>query len=307
MENKQSDNRAVFHDTASWQLLDNHVEHFQAKLRDVSLHVATLGQGEPVVLLHGFPEFWYSWRHQLSALASAGFQATAPDLRGYNLSDRPPGIHSYAARLLVSDIAQLIEQYSGGKAYVVGHDWGGILAWRLAALRPELIRKLIVLNAPHPAAYRRVLATHPRQWLRSSYALGFQLPWLAEWIIKRRDFWLLDRVFRRQPTNPDAFRDEDIARYKEALNKPSALTAALNYYRAALRYRGDLLDEPQTIPVPTLVLWGDRDPYLSTALTQGLDRWVPDLRIEHLSEASHWVQNDAPDFVNRLIIDFLKR
>jgi pimeloyl-ACP methyl ester carboxylesterase len=271
----------------------------------VRLHYVEAGRGEPVVLLHGFPEFWYSWRHQLPALAEAGFRAVAPDLRGYNASGRPAGVVNYRAAKLVADLVGLVRDLTPGRAFVVGHDWGGVLAWRLAARYPELVHKLAILNAPHPAAFRAALRRNPGQWLRSAYVLFFQLPWLPEWVLRSRDFALLERAWHRQPVHPAAFRDEDIAAYKRALRKPGALTGPLHYYRAALRYPRDLYGPPQAIPVPTLLIWGQRDPYLSVHLTEGLDRWVPDLRIERIPDASHWVQNDVPDRVNRLLIHFL--
>lgn len=215
------------------------MEHFEAELDGIRLHVAASGSGEPVVLLHGFPEFWYSWRSQLPALAAGGFRALAPDLRGYNQSDRPKGISVYAGRHLVQDVIQFIERHADGKASVVGHDWGGIIAWRLAAVRPDLVRRLVILNAPHPAAFRRALLTNPMQWVRSSYVLLFQVPWLSERLISARDFRLIERAFKTQPTNANAFTPADIARYKEAFTRPGAITAGLNYYRAALRYPQD--------------------------------------------------------------------
>ena len=272
---------------------------------DIQLHVEELGHGEPVVLLHGFPEFSYCWRHQVPVLSAAGFRAIAPDLRGYNLSDRPKGIGNYRANELVADIASLICKLPGGKAHVVGHDWGGVLAWRLAALHPELVHKLVVLNAPHPAAYRRILGRNPRQWLRSWYVLFFQLPWLPELILRSREFALLERTWKKDPVTQGAYSDADIAKYKEALRRPGALTAAINYYRAALRWPGDLYGQPQSVSAPTLLIWGEQDRYLGSDLTEKLETWVPDLRVERIPGASHWVQNDVPEIVNRLLIGFL--
>jgi pimeloyl-ACP methyl ester carboxylesterase len=279
--------------------------HRQVDVNGVRLHFVAAGEGDPVVFLHGFPEFWYSWRRQLPALAAAGFQALAVDLRGYNASSRPKGVANYRTAALVEDVAAMIREEAGGRAFVAGHDWGGVLAWRLASLHPELVRKLAILNAPHPARFRQYLRRHPRQWLSSSYVFLFQLPWLPEKLIQGRDFGLLERAFRREPVVSDAFSERDIAAYKEMLRMPGGLQAALHYYRAALRYRGDLYDPPQTVLPPTLVIWGRRDPYLGVGLTERLESWVPDLRVE-LLDASHWVQNDAPDEVNRLLIEFFR-
>ena len=283
------------------------MEHFDAEVNGIRLHVAATGSGDPVVLLHGFPEFWYSWRKHLPTLGAAGFRALAPDLRGYNLSERPDTLRSYRGRELTADIEQLIERYASGRACLVGHDWGGVIAWRVAALRPDLVRKLVILNAPHPAAYQRALRTHPMQWLRSLYVMAFQVPWVAERLLSLGNFWLLEKTLQRQPSNRSAFTVEDIARYKEAFRSPGGVTARLNYYRAALRYPNDLWGEPQRVNVPTLVIWGDRDPYLGKHLTADLHRWVADVRVEHLPDVSHWVQNDAPEAVNRLLIDFFTK
>jgi pimeloyl-ACP methyl ester carboxylesterase len=257
------------------------------------------------LLLHGFPEFWYSWRHQIPALAAAGFRAIAPDLRGYNESDKPAGVGNYRLGLLVADVAGLIEQLAGGRAVVVGHDWGGAIAWELAMRRPERVERLVILNAPHPAALQRELRG-VGQLLRSWYMLFFQLPLLPEWLLTAGNCVLLERMLRWQPVWAGAFSPEDIRLYKQALSRPGALTAALNYYRAIPRYRGEMKQPTVPIAAPVLLIWGMRDPYLGAALTRGLRPWVPNLRVERLLNASHWVQNDAPERVNRLLLEFLQ-
>jgi pimeloyl-ACP methyl ester carboxylesterase len=280
-------------------------EHREAAVNGVRLHYVEAGSGPLVVLLHGFPEFWYSWRHQIPALVSAGFRVLAPDLRGYNLSEKPVGVPAYRLEVLLEDVAGLIRHAGVERAAVAGHDWGGVLAWRLPVYHPGLVDKLIVLNAPHPAAFRRELRTW-KQRLKSWYMLLFQVPGVPEELIRAGDFDLIDRILRRGPVHAGAFTSEDIRRYKQALARPEALTAALNYYRAGLPglLRPDGRDSAP-IAVPTLLLWGERDPYLSPRLTEGLEPWVPDLRVVRLPDASHWVQNDAPERVNRSMIDFL--
>jgi pimeloyl-ACP methyl ester carboxylesterase len=270
----------------------------------IRLHVAEAGAGPPVVLLHGFPEFWYSWRHQLAALAAAGFLAVAPDQRGYNESAKPPHLRDYRLHLLVEDIAGLIAELGHQRAAVVGHDWGGGIAWALAMRHPERVERLAILNAPHPAAFARELR-NPAQWLRSWYIGFFQVPWLPECLLSAGNFALMERAFRRQPTSADAFRPEDIRLYKQALSRRGALTAALNYYRALVRYPTERRGI-RRITAPTLLIWGERDPYLGIGMTQGLERWVPQVRVERLAGVSHWVQNDAPQRVNELLIDFLR-
>jgi pimeloyl-ACP methyl ester carboxylesterase len=283
---------------AAWQ-------HRQVNLGRVRLHCVEAGSGPPVLLLHGFPEFWYSWRHQLPALEAAGFRAIAPDLPGYNLSSKPRGVRSYRVEGLVEDLARLIPARGQQKAFVVGHDWGGVLAWHLAAFHPECVERLAILNAPHPAAYFRELWSM-NQLLKSWYVFFFQLPLLPELFLRRSNLAFLDEELRREPSRPAAFTDADVRLYKEALRRPGALTAALNYYRAALR-RGRRRDPRPGKPlrVPTLVIWGERDSYLSPRLLDGLEKWVPGVRVERLPGVSHWVQNDAPDQVNRLLLEFL--
>lgn len=277
--------------------------HRTAEVNGIRLHYVEAGAGPRVILLHGFPEFWYSWRNQIPLLAAAGFRPIALDLRGYNASDRPPHVADYRVRTLVDDVAGVLRATGPGPVFLVGHDWGGVIAWRLAALHPELIERLAILNAPHPAAYQAVLRRGPGQWLRSWYILLFQIPGVAERVLRAYDFAILARAWKRQPRRASAFTDDDIAEYKKALSAPGGLTAPLNYYRAALRYARDLNGPPQTIRVPTLVVWGMRDPYLSPALVEDLVRWVPDLRVVRIDDASHWVQHDAPQRVGELLIE----
>jgi pimeloyl-ACP methyl ester carboxylesterase len=278
--------------------------HGHAVVNGVRLHYVEAGSGPLVVLLHGFPEFWYSWRHQLPALAAAGFRALAPDLRGYNESAKPGRIADYHLERLADDVAGLIAHAGERDAVVAGHDWGGGIAWYLPLRHPRLVRRLIVLNAPHPAAFLRELRT-PGQLVRSWYVFFFQLPGLPEWALRARDFASLERTLRTGPVRPGTFTEDDIRRYKAALARPGALTAAVNYYRSAFLRLGRLRRQVRPIAVPTLLIWGERDPYLGPRLTEGLEPWVPNLRLVRLRDASHWVQNDAPDEVNRLMLEFL--
>jgi pimeloyl-ACP methyl ester carboxylesterase len=279
--------------------------HCQAVVNGVRLHFVEAGSGPLVVLLHGFPEFWYCWRWQVPALAAADFRVLVPDLRGYNLSDKPPGVGNYRLGALVDDVVALIDHAGGERAAVVGHDWGGAIAWALAMRHPQRVERLAILNAPHPAAFRRELA-NPAQWLRSWYMLFFQLPWLPEWLLRAGDFALLERTFRHQTRNPLAFTPDDIALYKQALRQPGALTATLNYYRALFRFPREIAGRPAPIRAPTLLIWGERDQYLGIGMSRHLERWVPGIRVERLPGISHWVQTDDPERVNRLLIEHLQ-
>jgi pimeloyl-ACP methyl ester carboxylesterase len=277
--------------------------HHEALVNNVRLHWVEAGSGTPVVLLHGFPEFWWEWRRQIQPLADAGFRVIAPDLRGYNLSDRPSGVSAYRIENLVADVEGLIRQTGLQRAHVVGHDWGGIVAWWLAMISSERVDRLAILNAPHPAVFRRELR-NPDQMLRSWYAAAFQVPVLPEMAIRRNDFAMLEGIFRASSVRPGAFTDDDIRRYKASAGRPGALTAMLNYYRAAARYPGP---PTRRIDHRTLLIWGERDQALSIRNTHGLEEWVPNLRIERIPEASHWVAAEVPDRVNALLADFLIR
>jgi len=287
--------------------------HEQAIVGDVRLHYVAAGDDEDplVVLLHGFPEFWYSWRDQIPALAEAGYRVVAPDMRGYNRSEKPHGVGSYGMDELVGDVIGLVERLGRESAHVVGHDWGGAVAWEVAIRHPEVVEQLAILNAPHPGAFRRELARNPEQWRRSWYTLWFQVPWLPETLLGARGGEGVESVFR-ETGHPDTFGDNDLRRYREAATRPGALASAINYYRAL--FRENLVREARRlvgasgrhfdVAVPTLLLWGEQDDALGVELTEGLDRWVSDLRIERFSDATHWLQNDEPEAVSEEMVTF---
>jgi pimeloyl-ACP methyl ester carboxylesterase len=290
------------------------LRHRTVAVDGVRLHCVEAGDGPLVVLLHGFPEFWYSWRRQIRDLAAAGWRVLAPDQRGYNLSDRPADRAAYRMDRLVDDVVGLVRWAGVDRAAaVVGHDWGGAVAWQVARRRPAMLERLAVLNAPHPSAYRAVFRSplrSPGQLLRSWYVLFFQLPRLPEAALRAFDFAALEAILRSQPVRPGVFSDDDIAAYKAALDRPGALKATIDWYRANLF--GAPGEKPGAsnaggrVEVPTLVIWGERDRYLGAGLLDGLGDRVEDLRIERLPEASHWVQADAPEEVSRLLLEFLE-
>lgn len=266
----------------------------------ITLHYAEAGEGPLVVLLHGFPEFWYSWRKQLPALAAAGFRAVALDLRGYNESSKPPEIDAYRLTELAKDVAGFIAQSGDVPCTVVGHDWGGAVAWFTAMLHGDLVERLIIVNSPHPVPYVREIRRSMRQKWRAKYQLFFQPPWLPELVMRRFRY----RMLRRALARLGAFTAEEIDRYVEAWAKPGALRGMANYYRAAAR-RGATRGLMRPIAVPTLMIWGDRDPFFTRETLEGFGDYVPNLRIEHIPTAGHFVQTDAPDRVNELMIAFL--
>ena len=282
------------------------IEHRYADLGDVRLHYVEAGEGPLVVLLHGFPQFWYMWRFQIPALAEAGFRVVAPDMRGYNLSEKPRGVRSYHVELLARDVERLIRACGEESAAVVGHDWGAMVAWMAAMMYPERIEKLGILNVPHPERFVRGLL-RPSQLLRSSYMFFFQVPRLPEKVLAARNFASLRYTLRNEPICPGAFTDEDIERYVEALARPGALTATLNYYRALFR-RSPLKARAllRRIEAPVIVMWGERDRYLRAELAEPDRSWVPNLRVERLSDASHFVAEDRPGEVNALLLEFLR-
>jgi epoxide hydrolase 4 len=280
--------------------------HRHAVVNGVRLHYVETGDGPLIVLLHGFPEFWYSWRHQIAALAAGGFRVIAPDMRGYNLSGKPKGVHAYRLEALTGDVAGLIRHAGAARATVVGHDWGGVVAWHVPIHHPDAVERLIILNAPHPGAARREIRTLA-QLRKSWYIFFFQLSGLPEWSIRRGEFAGMAKMLRTEPVRPGAFTAEDVRLYQEAIARPGALTAALNYYRALFRRSWREWSKPiPPITIPTLVIWGERDPYLGLPLLEGLREWVPDLRVERVPDASHWIQVDAPEKVNGLMIEFLR-
>ena len=261
--------------------------------------------GPLVLLLHGFPEFFYSWRHQIPSLAARGLRVVAPDLRGYNLSDKPRGADAYDLDRLAGDVVGLIAAFGAERADIVGHDFGGAVAWHTAMHHGERVRRLAVLNCAHPVDMGRALLRDPRQLLRSWYMFLFQIPRVPELILGGGR---VPRMLRRAMVRKDALTDEDAARYAAAFEEPGALTAALDYYRAAFRRLPRARHErhPPLVTAPTLVLWGERDVALRVQLIADVHRRVSGpLRVERLPGAGHFVQQDAPEEVNRYLGEFL--
>jgi len=298
--------------------------HVTARVNGTDMHYVTVeppteavdhptGTPPVVVLLHGFPEHWYAWRHQLSPLAEAGYRVVAPDMRGYNRSSAPAGVDSYSIDTLVTDVRELVGHLKAPTVDLVGHDWGGLVAWETAIREPDLLKRLAILNAPHPAAYRRALRRSPEQLLRSWYVFLAQVPWLPERLLEADGFRAVETMLS-DTVEPDAFTPEEIDRYRAAMARSESVSGPINYYRAQARetLREDLQSllpgqqrRDETINVPTLVIWGEQDRALSIELLDGLEEWVPDLTVRRLPTASHWVQADAPDRVTEELLTFL--
>jgi len=273
-----------------------------AQVGDVRLHYVEAGDGPLVVLLHGFPEFWFGWRLQIAPLAAAGFRVVAPDTRGYNLSSKPAGVAAYSADKLAADIRGLIRERGAESALVVGHDWGGSIGWTLAMNHPEVVDRLAILDAAHPRKLQEGLP-HPRQLRRSWYFFFFQPPGLPERAV-RAGHWRFFRNFLRDAR--PAYTPEEMDRYVEAWSQPGAATAMINYYRSSVRQSPKQAKAAlRPISAPTLVIWGQRDRYLDPTLAEPHHDDVPNLdRVERLPNASHWVHHDEAEHVNRLLIDF---
>lgn len=278
--------------------------HF-VETNGIRLHIAAAGpeEGELVVLLHGFPEFSYGFHHQMEALAVQGYRVVAPDQRGYNLSDKPERIEDYTIDKLRDDIVGLIEAFGETSAFIVGHDWGGAVAWHLAASKPECVKKLIAINIPHPAAMPRVMMKNPLQWVKSSYMAFFQLPEVPEKLMAENDFESMKQAVKGTARS-SAFTEQELDRYREAWSQPGALTGMLNWYRA-LR-KGSLNQVPKRpIEIPVRILWGIGDQFLSPMLAKESLEFCENAELVWIGEATHWVHHEQPVIVNQLIKEFL--
>ena len=280
------------------------LEHMHLTTNGVMLHAVAAGpsDGPLVILLHGFPEFWYGWRRQIEPLAAAGFRVLVPDQRGYNLSSKPEGLRAYTLDVLADDVLGLASSLGRSTFSVVGHDWGGVLAWHLASRNPDQIERAVILNGPHLGVMRNFTLSHPGQMLKSWYVGFFQVPWLPERVLSASDFVSLRRALTGT-SQPGAFNSDDLERYREAWAQPGALTAMLNWYRALPVQTPTRRAE--RVRVPVRVIWGDRDTALEPGLAEASVALCERGEVFHLPDATHWVQHDSPDEVNRLIVEFL--
>jgi len=283
------------------------LEHRFAQVNGIHLHYVRQGNGpELVVLLHGWPEFWYSWRYQLPVLAEK-FTVVAPDMRGFNLSDKPEGYQHYRSDEVIRDIRGLVEHLGFSQAYIVGHDWGGAIAWHFATAYPEMTKKLTILNCPHPKLMMKNALFNPRQLMRSWYIGSFQIPVLPELILEQLLPELYRRFVRGWMYHPENMTDQDIELYVQAYRQHGALTSSIGYYRAAIRLglAEDL--RKKKVKVPVRVIWGKEDKALGAELNDELHK-VIDARHEvfYLEHCSHWTQIDQPQKVNELLLEFLE-
>ena len=291
------------------------VSHHFADLDECRMHYVSRGEGKPILFLHGFPQFWFLWRRQLADLGN-DHAVYAPDMRGYNLSCRPADPEAYRMRHLLADIRGLIEQLDLAPLTLVGHDWGGIVSWALSLKHPELLERLIIIDAPPPITWNRDLRESPKQRSAVNYMIELSKPAPEpEEMLSANGFSMMDDIMRRIGGRGAQLSDGDRAVYREAWSQPGGLTGGLNYYRAARMgdqvAAGGVPEEymtkisSHTVAVPTMVIWGENDAVLLPTLTRGLSEWVPKLRVEIVPSAGHWVPYERPDEVNRLIREFV--
>jgi pimeloyl-ACP methyl ester carboxylesterase len=289
---------------------DRPFETLSIAANGLRFHALTAGpaDGPLLVLLHGFPEASHGWRRQIGPLADAGFRVVAPDQRGVGLSSKPEGAANYRVHLLAADIVAIVRALGRDRAQVVGHDWGGAVAWYLAMRHADVFERAVILDAPHPAAFIERLRRHPSQMLRSWYMAFFQLPWLPEAALRAGRF---DRLARAlvATSRPGTFTPADLDVYRAAWAQPGALTGMLNWYRA-LRLGGGGSGAPRgdgRVKVPVRVLWGDRDQVLEPALADASLAWCDAGEVFHFPEATHWLQHEEAQAVNARLLEFLQR
>ncbi|NET89472.1 MAG: alpha/beta hydrolase [Kamptonema sp. SIO1D9] len=269
----------------------------------IKLHYVTQGEGPLMLMLHGFPEFWYSWRHQIPEFAR-NYKVVALDLRGYNDSDKPQDPEAYKMGELIEDVEGVIKGLGYESCVLVGHDWGGAIAWCFAYEFPQMVEKSIVMNIPHPALFTEAIRSNPQQMLRSWYILFFQLPWLPEFLLQWNDYYAIAAAFQNLAIDKSAFTWSDLEAYKDAAAKRGALTAMLNYYRHAWSSFSSSL-EWEVLDLPTLMIWGEEDTALAKELTYGTEAYVNHLTIKYIPNCSHWVQQEQPLLVNQYMREFL--
>ncbi|HVP55047.1 MAG TPA: alpha/beta hydrolase [Candidatus Eisenbacteria bacterium] len=273
----------------------------------VRLHAVAAGppHGPLAILLHGFPEFWYSWRKQLGPLAEAGFRVVAPDQRGYNLSSKPPNLTDYSVPNLTADVIAIADQLGHDNFFLAGHDWGAAVAWATALQHPQRVGKLAILNVPHPAVFMRTVRSNPRQMLRSWYMAFFQIPRLPEWRFSSNNFAEGVKALVAS-SRPGTFTPDDLDEYRRAWSNPGTVTAMINWYRAFFRGRPSLPNDMQ-VHVPTRILWGRRDRFLLPEMAQESVAFCDSAELTYFPGATHWLQHEEPEVVNAALIEFFRR
>ena len=272
----------------------------------VTLHCAEAGPGDGplLILLHGFPEFWFAWRDYFGPFAEAGYHVVAPDQRGYNLSDKPLGVEAYRLDVAAADVFALADVFGRRAFHVVGHDWGAAVAWRMAVLDPDRLLSAAMLQAPHPAVWRRAMREDRDQRQKSRYVQILRLPWLSEMALKLGDYAALVKAFRSS-TRPEAFTPEILETYRGAWRQPGAITSMLNWYRALFVHEPPM-PALGSIKPRILVLLGDRDDFGVQQLVDESVALCADARLQHWPQATHWIIHDEPNAVQDALLDFMQ-
>lgn len=272
----------------------------------IHLHVVEKGrQGAPVIIfLHGFPEFWYGWHHQMDFFMEKGYRVLLPDQRGYNLSDKPIGLKEYQLNELVKDITGLIHASGEKKVFLVGHDWGGAVAWRIASQSPLLIHKLIILNMPHPRVMRKTVSSNVKQMIRSWYIGFFQIPGLPEKVLQVNNHMVLASSLQRTSL-PGTFTPYDLQLYRQAWQQKNALSSMINWYRAALQVT-TTADYPDMVEMPTLIIWGEKDHFLRKEMAEESLVYCKHGELHKFPDATHWIHHEKSNEVNELIWQFIR-
>lgn len=277
------------------------------KANGLTFEVDQCGSGDKfALLLHGFPESKYSWRHQIPLLAELGYTVWAPNMRGYGKTSKPPAIADYHIDHLTADAAALIDAAGAKNTLLMAHDWGAVVAWNFAIRKLRPLDRLVIMNVPHPACMAREFKTWAQR-RKSWYIFFFQLPWLPERVLKSRQAQAVGRAFSDMAIDKSRFPVAVTDEFRRNALEPGALTAMVNYYRAAVRAGEKAMNpQPGTVDVPTLMIWGEADTALGKATTLGTDKYVSDLTLRYLPGVSHWVQQEAPETVNAMIEAWLK-
>ncbi len=279
-------------------------DHALIKTNSVNLHVVQAGpeDGPLVILLHGFPEFWYGWRRQIDFLAEQGYRVWAPDQRGYNISEKPNGIAAYSLNQLSADVVGLIDAAGRDKVMLVGHDWGAAVAWWTACKYPQRLDKLVILNVPHQNVFRKTVTTDREQTMRSWYMGFFQIPFIPEALMGVMSEALARGM--QSSSKPGAFTDADMVEYRKAWAQPGALKSMINWYRSIVQQ--PVKSPDPRVKVPTLILWGKKDAYLKWEMAQASVELCDNGKLIYFEDTTHWIQHEEPDRVNQLMTEFFK-
>ncbi len=269
----------------------------------VKLHVMEAGpvDGQMILFLHGFPEFWYAWRKQIDYFAGKGYLVVVPDQRGYNVSDKPEGIASYKIDELAKDIIGLIDAYGREKIFLVGHDWGASVSWWVALKYPERLQKLVILNVPHPKVMAQTVFTNVEQMKKSWYIFYFQIPGAVDKLAAATNYqWVLDMI--TSSANPGAFSAAELEEYRKAFSQPGAFTAMVNWYRAMIQTKQE---QPQSleVTVPMILMWGEDDVAMLTEMADESMAYCKQGKLIKFPKVSHWIQHEAADRINPIIAE----